>query len=106
MSGDQTGRAVLGDPVLNKGTAFTETERRNLGLLGLLPPHIDTLDTQLERTYSAFSQLSDDLLRHIYLRQLQDSNETLFYRMIHDHIVEMMPIIYTTGRGDRLPKIQ
>jgi len=88
------------DPLLNRGTAFTEAERRKWGLLGLLPPHIDTLEEQAERAYDAFSVKDTPLEKHIYLRQLQDENETLFYRLLLDHVEEMMPIVYTPVVGE------
>src|SRR6201993_1782459 len=80
---------------LNKGTAFTEEERTEFGLHGLLPPHIETLDEQTVRAYEAFQRKTDDLERHIYLRALQDTNEVLFYRLLLDHIEEMTPLVYT-----------
>ncbi|QEE28865.1 NAD-dependent malic enzyme [Terriglobus albidus] len=80
---------------LNKGTAFTEEERTEFGLQGLLPPHIETLDEQAVRAYEAFQRKDSDLERHIYLRALQDTNEVLFYRLIVDHIEEMIPLVYT-----------
>jgi malate dehydrogenase (oxaloacetate-decarboxylating) len=80
---------------LNKGTAFTERERSELGLHGLLPPYIETLDEQVVRAYEAYQRKDDDLERHIYLRSLQDTNEVLFYRLLLDHIVEMTPLVYT-----------
>jgi len=86
---------LLDDQELNKGTAFTEEERRILGLDGLLPPHVETLDEQAARAYEAYKRKDDDLERHIYLRALQDSNEVLFYRLLLDHIEEMTPIVYT-----------
>ena len=86
-------------PLFNKGTAFTPAERRELGLLGLLPPHDETLDEQVPRAYEALHDKPTDLERHIYLRQLQDTNETLFYRLLLDHLAEMMPIIYTPTVG-------
>ncbi len=89
------GNLLLENPGLNKGTAFSEQERLDLGLLGLLPPHIESLGTQVERVYEIYSMYETDLEKHIYLRSLQDDNETLFYRLIHDHLSEMMPIIYT-----------
>ncbi len=89
------GQELLESPLFNKGTAFTEDERVRLGLLGLLPPHIDTLDEQLERVYEAFASKSSGLEKHVYLRQLQDENETLFYALMLEHITEMMPIVYT-----------
>jgi malate dehydrogenase (oxaloacetate-decarboxylating) len=79
----------------NKGTAFTEEERNQLGLHGLLPPYVETLDEQANRAYEAYKHKDDDLERHIYLRALQDTNEVLFYRLLLDHIEEMTPIIYT-----------
>jgi malate dehydrogenase (oxaloacetate-decarboxylating) len=86
---------LLDTPLLNKGTAFTENERTALGLHGLLPPQIETLDQQVVRAYDAFRRKSDDLERHIYLRALQDTNEVLFYRLLLDHVEEMMPVVYT-----------
>jgi malate dehydrogenase (oxaloacetate-decarboxylating) len=86
---------LLNRPALNKGTAFTEDERSRLGLHGLLPPHIETLDEQVVRAYEAYRRKDDDLERHIYLRALQDTNEVLFYRLLLDHIEEMTPIVYT-----------
>jgi malate dehydrogenase (oxaloacetate-decarboxylating) len=86
---------LLNHQELNKGTAFTERERSELGLHGLLPPHIETLDEQVVRAYEAYQRKDDDLERHIYLRSLQDTNEVLFYRLLLDHIVEMTPMVYT-----------
>jgi malate dehydrogenase (oxaloacetate-decarboxylating) len=80
---------------LNKGTAFTEEERIELGLQGLLPPQVETLDEQVVRAYEAFQKKDNDLERHIYLRALQDTNEVLFYRLLVDHIEEMTPLVYT-----------
>jgi malic enzyme len=90
-----SGTEVLNVPTLNKGTAFTEEERSALGLHGLLPPHVETLDQQATRAYEAYRRKNDDLERHIYLRALQDTNEVLFYRLLLDHIEEMTPIVYT-----------
>jgi len=89
------GMDVLNRQGLNKGTAFTEEERSALGLQGLLPPHIESLDEQVVRAYEAYKRKDDDLERHIYLRALQDTNEVLFYRLLLDHIEEMTPIVYT-----------
>lgn len=94
-----TGNALLECPLLNKGTAFSEEERDELGLLGLLPPHIESLDQQVSRAYEAYQRKTADLEKHIYLRNLQDTNETLFYRLLLDHLTEMMPIIYTPVVG-------
>src|SRR5213593_110586 len=89
------GTEVLNLPLMNKGTAFTEDERSDLGLQGLLPPHVETLDEQVTRAYEAYTRKTDDLERHIYLRALQDTNEVLFYRLLLDHIEEMTPMVYT-----------
>ena len=93
------GHLLLESPLLNKGTAFTRQERRMFGLLGLLPPTEETLDEQAARAFEAYSAKRTDLGRHIYLRQLQDTNETLFYRFLLDHLAEMMPIVYTPTVG-------
>ena len=86
---------LLNTPILNKGTAFADEERTRLGLHGLLPPQVETLDEQVVRAYDAYQRKDDDLERHIYLRQLQDNNEVLFYRLLLDHIEEMTPMVYT-----------
>jgi malate dehydrogenase (oxaloacetate-decarboxylating) len=83
----------------NKGTAFTEEERHELGLHGLLPPYVETLEEQLVRAYEAYQRKDDDLERHIYLRALQDANEVLFYRLLLDHVEEMTPMVYTPVVG-------
>ncbi len=90
---------VLEDPLANKGTAFTEAERSERGLRGLLPSVVETLEQQVARSYQAYQQQPSDLARHINLRALQDTNETLFYRLILDHVDEMLPIIYTPTVG-------
>jgi malate dehydrogenase (oxaloacetate-decarboxylating) len=95
----QTGKALLENPLLNKGSAFTEQERLELGLLGLLPPHISSVEEQLERTYYNFVQKTSDLEKYIFLISLQDRNETLFYRFLLANIEEMTPIIYTPVVG-------
>src|SRR6201997_4304298 len=89
------GMDLLNRQGLNKGTAFTEEERTEFGLQGLLPPQLETLDEQAVRAYEAFQRKDDDLERHIYLRALQDANEVLFYRLLLDNIAEMTPIVYT-----------
>lgn len=93
------GHLLIEDPLLNKGTAFSEEERSQFGLVGLLPPHIDTLEEQVERSYEAFCDFQNDIDKHIFLRQLQDENETLYYRLLLEHITEMMPIVYTPVVG-------
>src|SRR6201982_3344325 len=93
------GMDLLDTPLLNKGTAFSDRERDIFGLHGQLPPQIETVAEQAKRAYEAYKALENDLERHIYLRQLQDTNETLFYRLMLDHTVEMMPIVYTPTVG-------
>jgi malate dehydrogenase (oxaloacetate-decarboxylating) len=92
---DQSGKDLMSDPVLNKGTAFNEEERTEFGLYGLLPPVVETLEQQCVRAYEAYKKKDDDLEKHIFLRALQDTNETLFYALLYGHIAEMAPIIYT-----------
>src|SRR6476660_360413 len=94
-----SGTDLLTRPLLNKGTAFTDEERIKLGLLGLLPPHVETLEEQVVRAYEAYKRKDDDLERHIYLRSLQDTNEVLFYRLLLEHIEEMSPMFYTPVVG-------
>ena len=89
------GMDLLDTPLLNKGTAFTDEERTQFGLHGLLPPCVETLEEQVARAYEAYKRKDDDLERHIYLRALQDNNEVLFYGLLLDHIEEMTPIVYT-----------
>jgi len=100
MSEKKTGQARLFDALTTKGTAFTHAERREFGLLGLLPIAEKTLDQQAEHCWHEFSTRRDDLDKHIYLRALQDRNETLFYRVLRDHIPETMPIVYTPTVGE------
>jgi len=89
----------LHNPVFNKGTAFTEAERDALGLRGLLPPHVQTMDEQVQRVMTNFRSKSSDLERYIQIAGLQDRNETLFYRVVMDNLEELMPIIYTPTVG-------
>lgn len=93
------GPALLETPLLNKGSAFTEQERQSFNLAGLLPHAVETIDDQLERAYQQYKSFASDIDRHIYLRAIQDTNETLFYRLVTEHISEMMPIIYTPTVG-------
>src|SRR5271157_2042470 len=95
------GHLLLERPLLNKGTAFTREERRAFGLLGLLPPTEETLDEQAARAFEAYSAKRTDLGRHVYLRQLQDTNETLFYRLLLDHLATTLPIVLDVGTNNR-----
>ena len=90
-----SGVRVLEDPLTNKGTAFGEEERSALGLRGLLPDVVETLEQQVLRRYQAYQEQPSDMARHINLRALQDTNEVLFYRLLLDHMEEMMPMVYT-----------
>jgi malate dehydrogenase (oxaloacetate-decarboxylating) len=95
-----TGYELLDSSLQNKGTAFSEEERIELGLLGLLPPHIETLEVQIGRAYNAYSMFETDMERHNYLQTVQDTNEILFYGLLKAHLTEMMPIVYTPVVGE------
>ena len=95
-----TGVPLLRLPATNKGTAFTAEERTALGLEGLLPPHVSTLEEQIGRNYAAFEKVPTALGKYQYLRALQERNETLFYAVLERHLAEMLPIIYTPTVGD------
>jgi malate dehydrogenase (oxaloacetate-decarboxylating)(NADP+) len=90
---------LLHDPLLNKGTAFTDDERDALGLRGLLPPRPANMQEQIARVMSNYRAKPNDLEKYIYLTSLHDRNETLFYRVVVDHIEELLPIIYTPTVG-------
>jgi malic enzyme len=104
MAVKKKGRALLINPVTNKGTAFTARERDELDLWGLLPPAIFTIEQQLQRTYESFRAKPNDLEKFIYLTSLHDRNETLYYRLLLEHIDEMMPIVYTPVVGEACQK--
>ena len=93
------GAALLTDPLLNKGTAFTERERDALGLRGLLPPRVFTLEEQVQRSLASLRRKQDNLDKYIYLTNLQNRNEVLFYRLVVDNVEEMVPLIYTPTVG-------
>jgi malate dehydrogenase (oxaloacetate-decarboxylating)(NADP+) len=93
------GAGLLADPLLNKGTAFTERERDALGLRGLLPPRVFTLEEQVQRSLGAVRRKGDSLEKYIYLTNLQNRNEILFYRLVLDYVEEMVPLIYTPTVG-------
>jgi malate dehydrogenase (oxaloacetate-decarboxylating) len=92
--------ALLTDPLLNKGTAFSDEERTAFGLHGLLPPHLGTLEGQVTRRLQAARRLGTDLDRYVFLRGLQDTNETLFYALLTRNLAEMLPIVYTPTVGE------
>ena len=93
------GSALLETPLLNKGSAFSAYERQYFNLTGLIPPMIESIQEQAERAYKQFSGFESAMDKHVYLRNIQDTNETLFYRLVGDHLEEMMPIIYTPTVG-------
>jgi malate dehydrogenase (oxaloacetate-decarboxylating) len=104
MAVSQKGRSLLLNPFTNKGTAFTQRERDELDLCGLVPPAVCTMRQQLERTYENFKAKTSSLEKFVYLTSLQDRNETLFYRLVLDHIDEMMPVVYTPVVGEACQK--
>src|SRR6266436_93047 len=94
------GTALLTNPMLNKGTAFTEEERTAFALHGLLPPHLGTLEVQSARRLQAMRKLASDLDRYVFLRGLQDANETLFYAVLTQNLEQMLPLVYTPTVGE------
>jgi malate dehydrogenase (oxaloacetate-decarboxylating) len=98
------GLEVLETPSLNKGSAFTLEERRGLGLGGLLPRAVTNIDLQAERSYAQYGDQPDDLSKYIFLRALHDRNETLYYRVLCDHLAEMIPIVYTPTVGTAIER--
>jgi len=95
-----SGPSLLNMSLLNKGGAFNEQERKDFDLLGLLPRRYETIEQQVARAYAQYSSFDEAINKHIFLRATQDSNETLFYRLVEEHLEEMMPIIYTPTVGD------
>ena len=93
------GPVLLEFPLLNKGSAFSLEERSNFNLLGLLPEVVETIEEQAERAWIQYQGFKTEIDKHIYLRNIQDTNETLFYRLIGNHLEEMMPVIYTPTVG-------
>ena len=93
------GAKLLHDPMLNKGTAFTEKERESLGLLGLLPTRVNAMENQVQRVMDNIRRKNTDLEKYVYLTALQERNKTLFYRVLVDHLSEVMPIVYTPTVG-------
>jgi malate dehydrogenase (oxaloacetate-decarboxylating) len=96
------GRDVLHDPRINKGTGFSEEERQSLGLVGLLPPAHLSLEEQERRVYDQYRSQPTDLAKNVVLTELQDRNEVLFYKLLCDHLTEMLPIVYTPTIGQRI----
>ena len=94
------GPSLLETPLLNKGSAFSGRERLNFNLIGLLPPRYENIEEQVKRAYMQYKSFDQPINKHIYLRAVQDNNETLFYRLLNEHLVEMLPIIYTPTVGE------
>ena len=93
-------RAILSDPLLNKGTAFTQAERDRLGLHGLLPSHVSTIAGQIDRRIAVLRAFSTPFEKYAFLRDLQDTNETLFYALLAQHRAELLPLVYTPTVGE------
>ncbi|MCA0250875.1 MAG: NAD-dependent malic enzyme [Actinobacteria bacterium] len=98
------GRLILVHPMANRGTAFTFEEREALGLSGLLPNRVTTIEEQLRRVYAQYSRSPSPLAKFIQLSQLRDRNEVLFYRLLSEHLEEMMPIVYTPTIGEAIER--
>jgi malate dehydrogenase (oxaloacetate-decarboxylating) len=98
------GRSVLTNPMLNRGSAFTLEQRRTLGLHGLLPSGVSTLEGQLRRVYAQYLRQPDDLAENVFLANMRDRNEVLFYRLLADHLEEMLPIVYTPTVGKAIER--
>src|SRR6478609_12061688 len=98
------GSAVLSSPTINRGTAFTLEERDALGLTGLLPTGVSTLEGQLRRVYAQYLEQANDLRKWVYLANLRDRNEVLFYRLLTEHLSEMMPVVYTPTLGQAIER--
>ena len=96
--------AVLDDPFLNRGAAFTAAERDTLGLTGRLPSAVLTLDQQVQRAYVQLRAEPTDLAKNVYLEQLHDRNEVLYYRVLADHLTELLPIVYDPTVGEAIEK--
>ena len=96
------GRQILADPRINKGTAFSDDERRDLGLTGLIPSGHLTLDAQASRVYAQYQRQATDLARNVLLNEVHDRNEVLYYRLLTSHLTEMLPIVYTPTVGQAI----
>ena len=109
-SGDVTlkvrarGRLILIHPMVNRGTAFTHEERRQLGISGLLPPGVTSIEQQVRRSYAQFLRWRTPLEKNIFLSDLRDRNEVLYYRLVSEHLEEMLPIIYTPTIGEAIER--
>jgi malate dehydrogenase (oxaloacetate-decarboxylating) len=98
------GRAVLSNPMTNRGTAFSDAERRQLDLVGLLPTGITSMENQTRRLYEQYRRTSTQLGKYLHLSAVRDRNEVLFYRLLADHLEEMLPIVYTPTIGEAIER--
>ena len=98
------GISVLSTPILNRGTAFTLQERQALGLVGLLPQGVSTVDGQVRRVHGQYLRQPDELAKNVYLANLRDRNEILFYRLLSEHLGDMLPIVYTPTVGQAIER--
>src|SRR5580700_1544328 len=98
------GRSVLASPLLNRGTAFTSAEREALGLAGLITNAVSTMEVQLARVYVQYQRERGDLAKNLYLANLRDRNEVLFYRLLTEHVGEMLPVVYTPTVGTAIER--
>ncbi|ANZ69237.1 malolactic enzyme [Pediococcus claussenii] len=99
---DKNPMSIINNPYLNKGTAFTEEERKSLGLAGLIPPFVQTLDEQVTQTYAQLQTKANDLEKRLFLMQIFNENRVLFYKLFSQHIVEFMPIVYDPTIADTI----
>src|ERR1700740_653636 len=98
------GTSLLPSPALNRGTAFPLAEREALGLTGLLPEGVSTIETQLHRVYAQYLRQPDDLAKNLFLGGVRDRNEVLFYRLLVEDLEEMLPIVYTPTVGTAIER--
>lgn len=95
---------ALTDPIVNRGSAFTAAERRERGLVGRLPAGVLNLQQQADRVYRQLNELPSDLQRNLLLEQIHDRNETLYYRVLIDHLPELLPVVYDPTVGEAIEK--
>ncbi|MBA2445084.1 MAG: NAD-dependent malic enzyme, partial [Nocardioidaceae bacterium] len=98
------GTQLMREPLIFRGTAFTLDQRAELGLTGLLPAGVSTLEGQTARVYAQYTRQADDLAKNVYLTALRDRNEVLFYRLLSEHLEEMLPIVYTPTIGQAIER--
>src|ERR1700761_7767242 len=96
--------AVLDDPFINRGVAFTEAERAQLGLTGRLPSGVLTLDEQAQLAYRQYQAQGTNLAKNVYMEQLHDRNEVLYYRVLLEHLAELLPVVYDPTVGDAIKR--